>query len=416
MPIIQPMSKKIAVIGGGAAGYFTAINTARLNPRLKVTLYEKSKEVLSKVRISGGGRCNVTHHCFDPERLSAFYPRGGKMLRWSFERFQAEDTVRWFENRSVQLKAEKDGRMFPVTDSSETIINCLKHEAQKTGVTIRTKTNVKRIIPNNAGGFKLELLKSERTVADAVVIATGGYNREKAYSWIQDLGHAIQKPVPSLFTFNFREKIFSDLAGISVEEAEVQIKQTRFTETGPVLFTHWGLSGPAVLKLSAWAARELHKKEYRFDVKVNWAAPLNEEMVRQKLLTMRDYNARKQVNKQDQFSFPVRLWTRFAELAGIDPEKRWAEVSNREIHDLNQHLVNAVYSIQGKTTYKEEFVTCGGVSLKEINPDTLESKIVPGLFFVGEVLDIDGVTGGFNFQAAWTNGMLAAEAIAASNF
>lgn len=416
MPIIQPMSKKIAVIGGGAAGYFTAINTARLNPRLKVTLYEKSKEVLSKVRISGGGRCNVTHHCFDPERLSAFYPRGGKMLRWSFERFQAEDTVRWFENRSVQLKAEKDGRMFPVTDSSETIINCLKHEAQKTGVTIRTKTNVKRIIPNNAGGFKLELLKSERTVADAVVIATGGYNREKAYSWIQDLGHTIQKPVPSLFTFNFREKIFSDLAGISVEEAEVQIKQTRFTETGPVLFTHWGLSGPAVLKLSAWAARELHKKEYRFDVKVNWAAPLNEEMVRQKLLTMRDYNARKQVNKQDQFSFPVRLWTRFAELAGIDPEKRWAEVSNREIHDLNQHLVNAVYSIQGKTTYKEEFVTCGGVSLKEINPDTLESKIVPGLFFVGEVLDIDGVTGGFNFQAAWTNGMLAAEAIAASNF
>lgn len=416
MPIIQPMSKKIAVIGGGAAGYFTAINTARLNPRLKVTLYEKSKEVLSKVRISGGGRCNVTHHCFDPERLSAFYPRGGKMLRWSFERFQAEDTVRWFENRSVQLKAEKDGRMFPVTDSSETIINCLKHEAQKTGVTIRTKTNVKRIIPNNAGGFKLELLKSERTVADAVVIATGGYNREKAYSWIQDLGHTIQKPVPSLFTFNFREKIFSDLAGISVEEAEVQIKQTRFTETGPVLFTHWGLSGPAVLKLSAWAARELHKKEYRFDVKVNWAAPLNEEMVRQKLLTMRDYNARKQVNKQDQFSFPVRLWTRFAELAGIDPEKRWAEVSNREIHDLNQHLVNAVYSIQGKTTYKEEFVTCGGVFLKEINPDTLESKIVPGLFFVGEVLDIDGVTGGFNFQAAWTNGMLAAEAIAASNF
>jgi predicted Rossmann fold flavoprotein len=416
MPIIQPMSEKIAVIGGGAAGYFTAINVARLNPRLHVTLYEKSKEVLSKVRISGGGRCNVTHHCFDPERLSAFYPRGGKMLRWSFERFQAEDTVRWFENRGVQLKAEEDGRMFPVTDNSETIINCLKDEARKTGVTVRTKTNVKGIIPNSAGGFKLELLKSERTVADVVVIATGGYNRENAYSWIQDLGHTIQKPVPSLFTFNFREKIFSDLAGISVEEAEVQIKQTRFAETGPVLFTHWGLSGPAVLKLSAWAARELHKKEYRFDIKVNWAAPLNEEKVRQKLLSLRDYNARKQVNKQDQFSFPVRLWTRFTELAGIDPEKRWAEVSNREIHDLSQHLVNAVYSIQGKTTYKEEFVTCGGVSLKEINPDTLESKIVPGLFFVGEVLDIDGVTGGFNFQAAWTNGMLAAEAIAGSNF
>lgn len=415
LPIILHMSKKIVIIGGGAAGYFTAINTARLNPSLNVTIYEKSKEVLSKVRVSGGGRCNVTHHCFDPERLSAFYPRGGKMLRWSFERFHAEDTVRWFESRGVKLKAEEDGRMFPVTDSSETVINCLRADARKYGVTVRTKTNVKRITPKEKGGFELELLKNGREVANAVVVASGGYNRENAYQWIKDLGHTIKKPVPSLFTFNFREKIFADLAGISVEEAEVHIKGTRFTETGPVLFTHWGLSGPAVLKLSAWAARELYKKEYRYDIQVNWVAPLKEGEVRQKLISLREDNARKQVNKQDQFSFPARLWIRFAELAGIHPEKRWAEVSNREIHDLTQQLVNAVYNVQGKTTYKEEFVTCGGVSLKEINPDTLESKKIPGLYFVGEVLDIDGVTGGFNFQAAWTNGMLAAEAIAESN-
>lgn len=415
MPIITFMSKKIAVIGGGAAGYFAAVNAARLNPQLKVTLYEKSKEVLSKVRISGGGRCNVTHHCYDPERLSTFYPRGGKMLRWSFERFQAEDTVRWFESRGVSLKAEEDGRMFPVTDSSETIINCLKSEARNTGVTVRTKTNVNHIRPQKNSGFEIELLKNGKEYADAVVVATGGYNREKAYRWIQDLGHTIQKPVPSLFTFNFREKIFADLAGISVEEAEVHIKETRYTETGPVLLTHWGLSGPAVLKLSAWAARELYRKEYRYDIQVNWAAPLNEEDVRRILISLREQNSRKQVNKQDHFSFPVRLWTRFAELADIDPEKRWAEVSNREIHDFTQQLVNAVYSVQGKTTYKEEFVTCGGVCLKEINPDTLESKKIPGLYFVGEVLDIDGVTGGFNFQAAWTNGILAAEAIANSD-
>jgi predicted Rossmann fold flavoprotein len=409
------MKKKIAVIGGGAAGYFTAINAARLNPSLNVIIYEKSKEVLSKVRISGGGRCNVTHHCFDPERLSTFYPRGGKMLRWNFERFQAEDTVQWFESRGVKLKAEEDGRMFPVSDSSETVINCLKTEARNVGVTVRTKTNVKRIKQIKKSRFELELLKEGMEVVDKVVVASGGYNREKAYHWIQELGHTIQKPVPSLFTFNFREKVFSDLAGISVETAEIHIEGTRFTETGPVLFTHWGLSGPAVLKLSAWAARELYNEEYRYDIIVNWVAPLNEEEVRRKLILLREKNARKQVNKQDQFSFPGRLWSRFAELAGISPEKRWAEISNREIHDLTQQLVNAVYSVQGKTTYKEEFVTCGGVSLKEINPDTLESKKVPGLYFVGEVLDIDGVTGGFNFQAAWTNGMLAAEAIAESN-
>ncbi|PWN05479.1 NAD(P)/FAD-dependent oxidoreductase [Rhodohalobacter mucosus] len=402
----------VAVIGGGAAGFFTAVNAARLNPGLRVTIFEKSKNVLSKVRISGGGRCNVTHHCFDPEQLSAHYPRGAAMLRWSFEQFQARDTAAWFESRGVALKTEPDGRMFPVSDSSESVISCLMHEARIHGVKIRNKTRVDRISPLSDSGFSLSINKKEAEYFDAVVVATGGYNREKAYEWLKELGHTIRTPVPSLFTFNFREKVFSDLAGISVNQAEVHIEGTRFTESGPLLITHWGLSGPAVLKLSAWAARELHEKEYRYTVRVNWLAPMNELQVREKLLDLRERNARKKVVRQDLLPLPARLWERQIQLSGIDDRKRWAELSNKEVHELVQNLVNARYDIQGKTTYKEEFVTCGGIRLKEVNPDTLESKKVPGLYFVGEVLDIDGVTGGFNFQAAWTNGWLAAKALA----
>ncbi|MCC5913202.1 MAG: NAD(P)/FAD-dependent oxidoreductase [Balneolaceae bacterium] len=402
----------LVVIGGGAAGFFTAINAARLNPSLKVTILEKSREVLSKVRVSGGGRCNVTHNCFDPEELSTHYPRGSKSLRWSFEQFQAADTVEWFENRGVKLKAEEDGRMFPVTDSSDTIISCLMDETKKHNVKVRTKTKVNRIEPLEGGGFLLDIHKESPMKAGTVMVATGGFNRLKAYDWMKNLGHTINAPVPSLFTFNFREKILKDLAGISVEKAEVTIPETGASQAGPLLITHWGLSGPAVLKLSAWSARDLHDLEYRFTAKVNWLYPMIEEEVRTALVELRDRNARKLVVKQDQFPFPSRLWERFTELAGITSGKRWADLSNRELHDLTQQLVHANYDIQGKTTYKEEFVTCGGVSLKEVNPDTLESKKIPGLYFVGEILDIDGVTGGFNFQAAWTNGWLAANAIA----
>jgi predicted Rossmann fold flavoprotein len=404
--------KSVAVIGGGAAGFFVAVNAARLNPCLQVTIFEKSREVLSKVRVSGGGRCNVTHHCFDPEQLSKAYPRGEKVLRWSFEQFQAKDTVQWFEERGVKLKAEDDGRMFPVTDSSETIIDCLMSEAKEYGVTIRTKTRIDKIEPFPEKGFRLHIHKQKAVQFDVVVVASGGYNRENAYQWLMELGHTIETPVPSLFTFNFREKIFSDLAGISVEKAEVHIEGSKFTEAGPVLITHWGLSGPAVLKLSAWAARKLYEKEYRYVVRVNWLYPLNEEEVRQKLMNLRETNSRKLVIKQDLFPFPIRLWERFIELTDIKSDKRWADISNKEIHQLTQKLVRGRYEIQGKTTYKEEFVTCGGIPLNEVNPDTLESKKVPGLYFVGEVLDIDGITGGFNFQAAWTNGWLAAGAVA----
>jgi predicted Rossmann fold flavoprotein len=407
-------NRQIAVIGAGAAGFFTAVNAARLNPGLNVTIYEKSRKVLSKVRISGGGRCNVTHHCFDPEQLALAYPRGGKMLRWSFEQFQAKDTVQWFKDRGVELKTEEDGRMFPITDDSRTIINCLLNEAQKYGVTVRTQTPVEQVEPLSTVRFNLFISGEKPHQTDAIVVATGGSSRMKSYQWLEELGHTVHPPVPSLFTFNFRNKIFSDLAGISVENARVQIKGTSFSETGPVLITHWGLSGPAVLKLSAWAARELYKKEYRFDIEVNWLHPANEEDLRRLLLLLRNENAKKQVNKQSRFNFPNRLWLRFLQLAEINPQKRWAEISNAEIHHLTQELVAGSYNIQGKTTYKEEFVTCGGIKLDEINPDTLESKKIPKLYFAGEVLDIDGITGGFNFQAAWTNGWLAAQAIAAN--
>lgn len=404
-------SKSLIIIGGGAAGFFTAVNAARLNPGLSVTILEKSREVLSKVRVSGGGRCNVTHHCFDPEQLSKAYPRGGKMLRWSFEQFQARDTVAWFNERGIKLKTEEDGRMFPVTDNSDTIINCLKEEAASHGVQVRTKTKVEKIEPLPDGGFRLHLHKSSHLTCNRLVVATGGYNRENAYEWLKELGHSINTPVPSLFTFNFREKIFADLAGISVERAEVHIRDTSFTECGPVLITHWGLSGPAVLKLSAWAARELYEREYRYEVQINWLHPMNEEDLRLELSNLRANQPRKLVAKQNRFPFPTRLWERFLELSSIATGKRWADISNKEIHDLTQQLTRGTYSIQGKTTYKEEFVTCGGIPVHEVDPDTLESKTVPGLHFVGEVLDIDGITGGFNFQAAWTNGWLAAQAI-----
>lgn len=403
------MSKNtLAVIGGGAAGFFAGVNAARLYPDLNVIIFERSRQVLSKVRISGGGRCNVTHHCFEPEVLARAYPRGAKELRWAFEQFQAQDTAAWFNDRGVDLKTESDGRMFPVTDDSATIINCLKEEARKQGVQIRRKTRVDAVIPIKNNRFEIALRGGQSITADAAVIAAGGSNRSRAYDWIRDLGHTIVDPVPSLFTFNFRTKIFKDLAGISVSEASVAIEGTSHRHNGPILITHWGLSGPAVLKTSAWAARYLYEKEYRFTVRINWAYPKNEEEVREILNDLRDYNAKKLVDKQDRFPIPARLWKRLIELAEIDKQQRWAELSNNQIHHLAQQLAGASYEIQGKTTYKDEFVTSGGVPLREINLGTMESKIHPNLYFAGEVLNIDGITGGYNFQSAWTTAWIAA--------
>jgi len=407
----MPTSNKLAIIGGGAAGFFAAVNAARLNPDLNVTIFEKSREVLSKVRISGGGRCNVTHHCFDPEIMSKAYPRGGRELRWAFEQFQPADTVSWFENRDVELKTESDGRMFPTTDDSATIINCLKREADKYGVDICTRYRIEAIQPTDDERFKLSIRGHEPQIFDSVVIAMGGSNRRSTYEWLEDLEHSIIEPVPSLFTFNFKEKIFEDLTGISVSNGSVSIEGTSYQHDGPILITHWGLSGPAVLKTSAWAARYLYEQNYDFTIRVNWLYPLNSQEVQLKLKKLRDINARKTAQKQDSFPIPNRLWNRFLELAEIDPKRRWAELSNENIHHLTEQLTNATYDIEGKTTYKEEFVTSGGIPLDEVNMGTMESKKISNLYFAGEVLNIDGITGGYNFQSAWTTGWIAAQDI-----
>lgn len=411
---MNPKKKKktLGVVGGGAAGYFAAVNAARLYPQLQVVVFEKSREPLSKVRISGGGRCNVTHHCFDPEVLSRAYPRGSRQLRWAFEQFQAEDTVQWFNSRGIDLKTESDGRMFPVTDDSATIIQCLKQEANQHGVKVHTKTRIQAVENHKKGNYTLITRNGKSLSCDFVVIATGGSNRLSTYSWITDLGHSIVEPVPSLFTFNFRDKIFKDLAGISVKETSVSIKGTSFEHLGPILITHWGLSGPAVLKTSSWAARYLYEQEYRFTIQINWLHPLNEQQVRDKIDTLRKENDRKLITKQDLLPLPKRLWERFVELAEIPPDTRWAELSNHQSHQLVRQLHNANYDIQGKTTYKEEFVTSGGIPLKEVDMGTMESKRCPNLYFAGEVLNIDGITGGYNFQSAWTTGWIAARSIA----
>jgi len=403
-------TKKLAIIGGGAAGFFAGVNAARIHSNLDVTIFEKSREVMSKVRISGGGRCNVTHHCFDPEVMAKAYPRGSKELRWAFEQFQAKDTVEWFQNRDIDLKTESDGRMFPISDDSATIINCLKEEARKHNVTVHKRTRVEDIIPTN-DQYELSIRDKEPQTFDAVVIATGGSNRRSTYEWLEDLGHSIVEPVPSLFTFNFKDKIFEDLSGISVKGCSVAIEGTSYQHTGPILITHWGLSAPAVLKTSAWAARYLYDQEYHFTIRVNWLHPHDEQEVRNSLKQLRQDNARKTVAKQAQFPIPNRLWERFLELLDIAPDTRWAELSNEQIHNLAQQLTNARYEIEGKTTYKEEFVTSGGIPLSEVNMGTMESKKCPNLYFAGEVLNIDGITGGYNFQSAWTTGWLAAQNI-----
>lgn len=403
-------NKSLAVIGGGAAGFFGAVNAARLHAGLNVTIFEKSREVLSKVRISGGGRCNVTHHCFDPEVISRAYPRGSKELRWAFEQFQPEDTVKWFQDRGVELKTESDGRMFPTTNDSATIIDCLKREAAKYNVKVRTRCRVDAIMPNNSDqkSYNLAIRDGGTETFDAVLIATGGSNRRKNYNWLDRLGHSIVEPVPSLFTFNFKNKVFEDLSGISLNNCSVSIEGTSFEHHGPILITHWGLSGPAVLKTSAWAARYLHEKDYKFSILINWLHPKNEQQLRDELAELREENARKTVARQDRFPIPNRLWERFLKLCDIGPKSRWAELSNRQIHELSQELTAGHYEIQGKTTYKDEFVTSGGIPLGEVNMGTMESKKCPNIYFAGEVLNIDGITGGYNFQSAWTTGWIAA--------
>lgn len=404
---------KIIVIGGGAAGFFGAIICANTYPGVQVTLLEAGREPLAKVRISGGGRCNVTHHCFEPSQLINYYPRGGKALRGAFTRFQPKDTVTWFGTQGVKLKTETDGRMFPVTDDSTTIVKCLMDTANFAGVKLMTNTVVQSV-SKISNGFEVALKTGNILKCDRILIATG--SNPLGYRWAKALGHRIEPPVPSLFTFQINDPRLRDLAGVSVENASVRLltpDKTKLEQTGPVLITHWGLSGPAVLKLSAWGARILYDQSYKMSLQINWLPEYNSETLRQHLIKIKTEHSKRKVSSFCPFSFPKRLWQSILSYLKIDFDTLWAELSKNSLNQLIQELSQSQYQIQGKGVFKEEFVTCGGVSLKEIDFKTMESKICSGLYFAGEVLDIDGVTGGFNFQSAWTTAWLAGKAMGA---
>jgi hypothetical protein len=406
----------VLVIGGGAAGYFGAITAAQAKPDCRVLLVERGPQPLSKVRISGGGRCNVTHACFEPRPLSARYPRGARALLSAFSRFQPADTVQWFEKRGVLLKTEADGRMFPTTDRSQTITECLEHEALTSGVEVRVRCGAEQLRPLSGGGWEVILSGTHGgTVhAERVLIATGGWRSGTLANLIESLGHEIALPVPSLFTFHLDEAWVRELSGLAVPVAEVSVPNTSLKERGPVLFTHWGLSGPAILKLSAWGARELHQLDYHFSLRVRWCADHTEQQLLQTFQEMRQTNPAKSISNTPLFQIPSRLWERLLLSAEIRPEERWNRLTRHAALTLADRLLRHDLQVIGKSMHKDEFVTCGGVRLKDIDFKTMESRICSGLYFAGEVLDLDGITGGFNFQAAWTTGWIAGQAMSQS--
>ncbi len=408
------MNRPRAVIaGGGAAGFFAAITCAEANPSCEVILLEASPALLAKVKISGGGRCNVTHACFDPRELVKRYPRGSRELLGAFHRWQPRDTVEWFAARGVALKTESDGRMFPTTDDSQTIIDCLLGAARAAGVQIRTRCALTAITPDQtSGGYSLTLSTGETLACDQLLLATGG--PKAAPSLAAQLGHTVEPPVPSLFTFNLTDPRLEGLAGLAVADVIASIPDTSLREAGPLLVTHWGVSGPAILKLSAWGARELHARDYRFTLRVNWLGGKTSDETRAELTAARAAHPRRQAATSNAFAaIPQRLWERLAAAAGIPPATAWTAVSNEKIHALAAQLTASEFSVTGKSTNKDEFVTCGGVRLSEVDFKTMQSRLHPGIYFAGEALDIDGITGGFNFQAAWTTGRLAGLAMAA---
>lgn len=404
------MKKKLVVIGGGAAGFFCAANAARMNPNLHVIILEKTNKLLSKVKVSGGGRCNVTHALFDIAEMSKRYPRGQNFVKKTFHQFFTTDTIKWFEERGVKLKAENDGRMFPVTDSSQTIIDCLMNEANSYGVEIRMNSEV-RSLKSEGEKFLIELSDFRNLTSDFVCIACGGYPKTSMLQWLRDLGHNISEPVPSLFTFNLPKHPINPLMGVSVEKARVKIEGSKLVEEGPVLITHWGLSGPAVLRLSAWGARELAGKNYEFKAHVNWLPDYNEQSLKDQFSNFRANNSSKKIINHNFGFLPNRLWRFLLGQSGINDEIRFADLSSKGENLLIKSLVDYVVEVKGKTTFKEEFVTAGGINLSEVDANTMMSKKVPNLFFAGEILDVDGITGGFNFQHAWTTGWIAGKCI-----
>jgi predicted Rossmann fold flavoprotein len=396
----------IVIVGGGAAGFFTAINIVENNPKLKVVILERGKEVLTKVRISGGGRCNVTHACFIPNDLVKFYPRGEKELRGPFHQFCSRDTIDWFEKHGVQLKIEDDGRMFPVSNSSQTIIDCFINATKKLGIEVLSGQSVQSIFKNEAY-WKVET--NHESFACKKLIMTTGSN-PKIWEMLQDLGHSIVPPVPSLFTFNIKDNRIKDLMGVAAM-ASVKVKNSKLEASGPLLITHWGMSGPGILRLSAWGAIELAAKKYQFAILVNWLHDKATEETTNILKELKLEHAKKAVSKKSPFDFPNRLWESIVLASSIESETKWADLTKNQLTNLAHQLTNAEFQVNGKSTFKEEFVTAGGIDLKDINFKTMESKILPNLYFAGEIVNIDAITGGFNFQNAWTSGFIVANSI-----
>jgi predicted Rossmann fold flavoprotein len=406
----------VLIVGGGAAGFFTAVNLAEKNPKLKIAILERGKEVLTKVRISGGGRCNVTHACFVPNDLVKFYPRGEKELRSPFHQFCSGDTIAWFEQRGVPLKIEDDGRMFPTSDNSQTIIDCFLEAAQKHNVTVLTSQSVQSIYKHELL-WKLET-QNEQYTCEKLVITTG--SNPKMWDLLQKLGHKIVPAVPSLFTFNSKDARLKNLMGIAAF-ANVQVLKTKLSASGPVLITHWGLSGPGILRLSAWGALDLAAMNYQFQIKINWLEQHTREEVVAFLKSVKVAQPKKVICKKAPFEasnddfaqvrLPNRLWEQLVLAAEIDAETKWADLNKQQLNNLVNQLTEGIYQMQGKSTYKDEFVTAGGIDLKEINFKTMQSKIFDSLFFAGEVMNVDAITGGFNFQNAWTSGWIVSENI-----
>lgn len=397
----------VIVVGGGAAGFFAAITAAERGH--DVAILEANDQMLAKVRISGGGRCNVTHSCFEPRELVKAYPRGGKALRGPFSRFQPADTVAWFASRGVQTKTEADGRMFPISDDSGTIVRCLQEAASAANVRVRTKTRV-TAVRRIEDRFEVSLRDQPAATCDRLLLATGG--SRAGFELAQSLGHVIVPPVPSLFTFEVADSRIEALPGVSVGDVQCQLVTATktFKQQGPLLVTHWGLSGPAVLKLSAWAARELYDAKYAAQVRINWLPKFSRDQVREQLARQRQENPKRTVDSHCPWELPKRLWRSLVDHAG-GTNVRWAELSKKSLEKLIEHLVACEFQISGKGQFKEEFVTCGGVPLNEVDFRTMESRVCAGLFFAGEILDVDGITGGFNFQNAWTTAWIAGNAV-----
>jgi predicted Rossmann fold flavoprotein len=399
--------KNIAVIGGGAAGFFAAISVKTHHPLSNVTLFEKSSKVLSKVKISGGGRCNVTNANNDIETLCSAYPRGGKELKNIFYRFGPKDTRKWFEDRGVALKSESDGRVFPISNNSQSIIDCLIEECKKKYISIKYNKTVKSLIKT---GSQWVVNFNDNFVSnrfDSVVVASGGSPKLKGFDWLKNIGHSIIEPIPSLFTFNMPNESIIGLTGLAVKNIKVKILDTKIETNGPVLITHWGMSGPAILKASSIGARDLFERDYSFRIEINWLNESNTELIFKILEGFSLSFSNKLVLNQNPFPLPNRLWQFLVQKLGVSTGKRWGELGKKKMRHLVELFTKDTYSVSGKTTFKEEFVTCGGIALSNINIKTMESKVQSGLYFAGEVLDIDAITGGYNFQAAWSTGFIA---------